>query len=81
HGPEGRGGIKAPDIRHATRKYTDDEILDFIDYGKGEGKDAMPPFEDKLTESELQSLLRFLKTLTPDSIDTNEMPRKINGRN
>ncbi len=63
HGPEGAGGTEAPDIRNAYNKYDEEKILDIIEYGKGEGSNAMPPFEGKLNEEELQMLLRFLKTL------------------
>ncbi|MFQ5706837.1 MAG: c-type cytochrome [bacterium] len=64
HGPEGQGGMQAPDIRNVFSKYDDDTVLDIIELGKGEGSKKMPPYEGKITEEELQELLRFLKTLS-----------------
>jgi mono/diheme cytochrome c family protein len=70
HGPEGAGGTQAPDIRTVYRKLDQDTILDIIEYGKGEGSNAMPPFEGKLSETELRALLGFLKSL--ESVFTDD---------
>ncbi len=63
HGPQGQGGLDAPDIRRALRKYSEDEITDFIASGKGDGPSAMPPMESQLTEEQISQIIRFLKTL------------------
>ncbi len=63
HGPEGQGGSQAPALDSSFYKYTDDQILDIIEDGKGKGDDAMPPFEGQLSETDLDDLLRFLRTL------------------
>lgn len=63
HGPEGQGGMQAPDIRNVFDKFTEDEIADMIDEGKGQGEKAMPPFENKLSEAEVQLLIDFLRKL------------------
>jgi mono/diheme cytochrome c family protein len=69
HGPDGQGGLDAPDIRAVFKKYDEEKIMNIIEFGKGEGKKAMPPFEGKITEEELTTLLKFLKTLQmPDSL-------------
>jgi mono/diheme cytochrome c family protein len=69
HGPDGQGGQDAPDIRAVFKKYDEEKIMNIIEFGKGEGKKAMPPFESKITEEELTALLKFLKTLQmPDSL-------------
>lgn len=71
HGPEGQGGTEAPSLKNVFSKYREDEILDIIDFGKGEGKDAMPAFGESLTEEELQQILQFLQQLqqAPSSSD------------
>lgn len=63
HGPDGQGGTDAPALQNIFSKYSEDEILNIIDFGKGEGKDAMPSFEASLSEQELQQLLDFLKQI------------------
>jgi len=70
HGPDGQGGQDAPDIRAVFKKYDEEKIMNIIEFGKGEGKKAMPPFEGKITEAELTVLLKFLKTMQmPDSLE------------
>jgi mono/diheme cytochrome c family protein len=61
HGPEGQGGMQAPDIRSIFTKYDEDKIVEIIELGKGQGSNAMPPFEDKINEEELTALMDFLK--------------------
>jgi len=63
HGPQGHGGLDAPDIRRAPGKYSDEEIADFIASGKGEGPSAMPPMEARLTEAQIAQIISYLKTL------------------
>lgn len=72
HGPEGAGGMEAPDIRNVANKYDENAILNIIEFGKGEGSNAMPPFEDKLSDEELQALLKFLRTLK--TLSTHDTP-------
>ena len=71
HGGDGRGGQDGPDLRRVFEKYDEDEVLDIIESGKGRGKDAMPPFEYKVTESELQLLLRFLRQIQLPAADSS----------
>ncbi|MFQ5616207.1 MAG: c-type cytochrome [Anaerolineales bacterium] len=78
HGADGRGGMQAPDIRDVFTKYEEEVILDIIEFGKGEGTSSMPPFEGKITEEELQTLLRFLKTLQSNSATRAESKRDCN---
>jgi mono/diheme cytochrome c family protein len=75
HGAEGQGGQDAPDIRDAFSKHTENDIIFFIENGKGEGKDVMPALEGELTEAELRYLLRFLKTLSQQDTPPNQTPR------
>lgn len=63
HGPEGLGWNQTPAIDSIFYKYTDEQILDVIEDGKGKGEDAMPPFEGLLSEDDMDSLLQFLRTL------------------
>ncbi|NIR48284.1 c-type cytochrome [candidate division KSB1 bacterium] len=70
HGADGQGGMDAPDIRNAFQKYGKGEIMNIIEYGKGEGPDAMPPFEGKISEEELLELVIFLETLQRSSSDS-----------
>lgn len=65
HGPDGQGGLDAPDIRPAFKKFGEKKIVTFILEGKGKGKNAMPPFADEITSLELEQLMRFLETLKP----------------
>ncbi|MFQ5750814.1 MAG: c-type cytochrome [bacterium] len=73
HGPEGQGGMLAPDIRNAFDKYEEDRILEIIEHGKGKGSNAMPPFKDKITQEEMAVLLQFLKTLKLPSTYNQEL--------
>ncbi len=68
HGPEGQGGMQAPDIRASFSKYGEDRIMDFIVEGKGDGKDGMPPMEIELSEAEMHEIIKFVKTLQVDRI-------------
>ena len=70
HGPEGKGGSQAPDMRRTFSKYSDQKIMDFILHGKGLGLDSMPAFEEKLTATDLQNLMLFIKSLQIDSTAT-----------
>ena len=67
HGPAGEGGQDAPDIRKAFEEYSETDILFFIENGKGDGKNAMPALQGKITEREIQHLLKFLRTLKPQA--------------
>jgi len=62
HGEHGQGGWKAPDIQNIFVKRDSAKIVRTIKRGHNEEED-MPAFGDKLTETELADLLRFLKTL------------------
>ena len=62
HGPEGQGGMQGPDIREMFIKYDEDKIIEIIKLGKGQGSEAMPPYEDKMNKEELQALLKYLRT-------------------
>lgn len=57
HGPDGNGTAKAPNIREVRKRKTDEEIYLQIKEGKG----AMPAFGDALTESEIHSVVAFLR--------------------
>ncbi len=70
HGPEGKGGSQAPDMRRAFSKYDDQKIMDFILHGKGLGLDSMPAFEENITADDLQNLILFIKSLQIDSTAT-----------
>ncbi len=65
HGTAGEGGQDAPDIRNAFEEYSETDILFFIENGKGEGKNAMPALQGKVTDQEIQHVLKFLRTLKP----------------
>lgn len=67
HGPQGQGGMQAPSVQEAFKKHGEDGILDIIELGKGEGEDAMPPFEGQLSEEELSALLRFLRSVQKET--------------
>ena len=57
HGPEGNGTARAPNIREVRKRKTDEEIYTQIKQGKG----AMPPFGDALSEDEIRSIVAFLR--------------------
>jgi mono/diheme cytochrome c family protein len=57
HGPQGFGTDKAPNLREVRKRKTDEEIVRQIHDG---GK-MMPPFADALTESDIHSLVLFLR--------------------
>ena len=63
HGQNGSGGPEAPDIRTVFKKYDKEMLAEIIEVGKGEGPDAMPPFEVKLNEEEINLLVKFLKSI------------------
>ena len=63
HGPAGQGGMFAPDIRKALRKYDEGEVVEFIRNGKGIGKEAMPGFGEDLTMAEIELLLGYLRKI------------------
>jgi len=63
HGQNGAGSPEAPDIRTVFKKYDREMLADIIEVGKGEGPDAMPPFEAKLNEEEINLLVKFLKSI------------------
>ena len=66
HGADGRGStpagkaFKAPDFHDSTViKMTDAELETII----RKGKDKMPAYEDKLSSSEIKSLVVYIRTL------------------
>ncbi len=63
HGQNGAGGPEVPDIRAVLKKYDEDRVAEIIEVGKGEGPDAMPPFETQLNEEEISLLVNFLKSI------------------
>jgi len=63
HGQNGAGGPEAPDIRTLFKKYDEERVVEIIEIGKGEGPDAMPPFETQLNEEEINLLVKFLKSI------------------
>jgi len=63
HGQNGAGGPEAPDIQTLFKKYDVEGVFEIIEVGKGEGPDAMPPFETQLTEEEINLLVKFLKSI------------------
>lgn len=63
HGQNGAGGPEAPDIRTLFKKYDEEMVAEIIAVGKGEGPDAMPPFEIQLKEEEIDLLVKFLKSI------------------
>ena len=62
-GQTGAGGPEAPDIRVALKKYDEGMVAEIIEVGKGEGKNAMPPFETQLNEKEINLLIKFLESI------------------
>ncbi len=58
HGPQGNGTDKAPSIHDVRKRRTDEEIFHQIQ----NGGTMMPPFAEALTESEIRSLVLFLRT-------------------
>jgi mono/diheme cytochrome c family protein len=65
HGVDGKGysALKTPDFTDpkVQASLTDAEIVDTITNGK-KGT-AMPPFGDKLTGDQIQSLLKYIRSL------------------
>lgn len=57
HGPQGNGTDKAPNIHDVRKRKTDEQIYVQIKEGKG----AMPAFGDALSESEIRSIVAFLR--------------------
>jgi len=45
------------------KKYDQERVVEIIEIGKGEGPDAMPPFETQLNEEEINLLVKFLKSI------------------
>ncbi|HEY0945859.1 MAG TPA: cytochrome c [Opitutaceae bacterium] len=76
HGPDGKGNTKMGRklrIKDLTRprvqaRLTDDRILATIRDGLDdtEGKEEMPAFRNKLSESELKALMAHVRTLKTD---------------
>jgi len=64
HGPEGNGGKLGPDLHGVFSKYSEEKIITIIREGKGEGREAMPAFEEQLTTDQIAELVRFLKILS-----------------
>jgi len=63
HGEDALGRDKAPDLTKVFKKYDADKIAEIIEEGKGLGKEAMPPFEGKVTEEDIENLVKFLQTI------------------
>ena len=65
HGADGKGysALKTPDFTDpkVQAAVSDQEIVDTIKNGK-KGT-AMPPFGDKLTSDQIQSLLKYIRSL------------------
>ena len=67
HGPDGSGtalgkSLQAADLRSAeVQNKPDTELIDAATNGKGN----MPPFKDKLSNQEIQSLITYVRTLAP----------------
>jgi len=64
HGPEGNGGKLGPDLHGVFTRYSEDKIISIIKEGKGEGREAMPAFEEYLTPEQIGALVHFLKILS-----------------
>lgn len=65
HGVDGKGysALKTPDFTDpkVQASLSDKEIVDTIKNGKKDT--AMPPFGDKLTGDQIQSLLKYIRSL------------------
>jgi cbb3-type cytochrome c oxidase subunit III len=65
HGMDGKGysALKTPDFTNpkVQASLSDKEIVDTIKNGK-KGT-AMPPFGDKLSDAQIQSLLKYIRSL------------------
>ena len=64
HGPQGRGGALAADLRVHVAARIDGFLFDRISNGfpAPTGQNSMPAFKDQLTETERWHLVNFLRT-------------------
>ena len=75
HGEDGKGDtekgqeLKTPDFTSAAfqKETTDDEMTDTVLNGSKDKmlKILMPPYKDKLTQEEVQVLVRYVRSLGP----------------
>lgn len=68
HGEEGTGGMFGPKLRGIVQRKGEDYVRETIRRGVvEEGEEEMPPFAQKLSEEEIEQVIRFVATLT-DSV-------------
>ncbi len=68
HGEEGTGGMFGPKLRGIVQRKGEDYVRETIRHGVvEEGEEEMPPFAQKLSEEEIEQVIRFVATLT-DSV-------------
>lgn len=77
HGPDGRGDtrkgrqlrIKNLTSARVQSRLTEQRVEEAIAKGfrDNDGNERMPPFEEKLTESQRAALAAYVKTLAPDA--------------
>lgn len=63
HGEEGTGGMFGPKLRGVVQRKGAERVREVIRHGViEEGEEEMPPFGGKLSEEEIEQVIRFLAT-------------------
>ncbi|MEK7728785.1 MAG: cytochrome c [candidate division KSB1 bacterium] len=63
HGEEGTGGMFGPKLRGLVQRKGAEHVREIIRQGViEEGEEEMPPFGEKLSEEEIEQVIRFLAT-------------------
>lgn len=64
HGEEGTGGMFGPKLRGIVQRKGEEHVREAIRNGfMEEDEEEMPPFAQKLSEEEIEQVLRFVATL------------------
>lgn len=73
HGEEGTGGMFGPKLRGIVQRKGAERVRETIRHGViEEGEEEMPPFGEKLSEEEIEQMIRFLSTWEDSAGQTEE---------